>query len=760
MAGSVRVAGLFFVCVCLPAILPTGCGRTPQSRAASFLESGKLNFERKEYDRAIVQFKNAARLTPKDAEPLYRLALAYLEKGDVNEAVGQLIKASKLDPKHVPTQVKLTELMSYSSEPEVVRYAEKRAQELLSLSPDNPDALNALALAELRLGRPEDATRHLQQALADFPKHLNAAVTLANAKLALKDLAGAEEVLKKVAEQTPAKAEPALALGRFYLVVGKPAEAEVQFRRAVAIDPKFGQALLDLGRFQYGAGQKAQAEQTFRRLSAFREKQYRPWHAMFLFNEGQRDAAITEFEKLAREDPKDRDARTRLVSAYLAANRAFNAERVLSTALKANPSDVDALVQRAEILIMNGKHPEAEKDARQVLHFTPNSAAAHYVLSRVHQARGEVLNQRQELSEALRLQPDLLAVRLELARSLIQARSANVALDLMNKAPDAQRNTPPAIAVRNAALQALGDRAEARKGIDQGLAIARTPALLLQDGLWRLQGRDYAGARSSLNEVLSRNPDEIRALEILALSYVAQNQKPTALQIVREHAARRQKSAPVQYFSGQFLLRYGSRAEARAAFTSARAADPTFAAAGFALADMDAIDGNLDAARQALNALLASNQLPTAVQLRLGMLEESAHNYTAATGHYRKVVESDPRNPVALNNLAYLLTDHGNQPDEALKYAQQAIEVDPENPAIQDTLGWVYYHKGVYRSAIKYLEAAVLKEGNPRIKYHLAMACLRAGERERGKRTLEAALKAAPNLPEAKLAQAVLAETK
>ncbi len=296
--------------------------------------------------------------------------------------------------------------------------------------------------------------------------------------------------------------------------------------------------------------------------------------------------------------------------------------------------------------------------------------------------------------------------------------------------------------------------------IDQGLAIARTPALLLQDGLWRLQGRDYAGARSSLNEVLSRNPDEIRALEILALSYVAQNQKPTALQIVREHAARRQKSAPVQYFSGQFLLRYGSRAEARAAFTSARAADPTFAAAGFALADMDAIDGNLDAARQALNALLASNQLPTAVQLRLGMLEESAHNYTAATGHYRKVVESDPRNPVALNNLAYLLTDHGNQPDEALKYAQQAIEVDPENPAIQDTLGWVYYHKGVYRSAIKYLEAAVLKEGNPRIKYHLAMACLRAGERERGKRTLEAALKAAPNLPEAKLAQAVLAETK
>jgi tetratricopeptide (TPR) repeat protein len=80
----------------------------------------------------------------------------------------------------------------------------------------------------------------------------------------------------------------------------------------------------------------------------------------------------------------------------------------------------------------------------------------------------------------------------------------------------------------------------------------------------------------------------------------------------------------------------------------------------------------------------------------------------------------DRNSTMALNNLAYLLSK--DDPDEALKYAQQAGELAPDSPAVQDTLGWAYYCKGNYEGAIRYLKTAVEKDGTPRRKYHLGMA--------------------------------------
>ena len=151
------------------------------------------------------------------------------------------------------------------------------------------------------------------------------------------------------------------------------------------------------------------------------------------------------------------------------------------------------MLQRAESYLKTGKFPEAQADLNQVISLRPESAAAHFLLAKVYQANGNVLNQRQELTEAVRLNPNLLPARLELAQSLIAGKSAKVALDVMNQTPDGQRRLPPAIVQRNWALYALGDDVELRKGIDQGLAIARTSDLLLQDGL--LKQRRVLGGR-------------------------------------------------------------------------------------------------------------------------------------------------------------------------------------------------------------------------------------------------------------------------
>jgi tetratricopeptide (TPR) repeat protein len=141
------------------------------------------------------------------------------------------------------------------------------------------------------------------------------------------------------------------------------------------------------------------------------------------------------------------------------------------------------------------------------------------------------------------------------------------------------------------------------------------------------------------------------------------------------------------------------------------------------------------------------------------MMEERAGNYAAGVEQYRKVLEVAPNQFVALNNLAYRLVNDLNQPDEALKYAQQAKEAAPNHASVEDTIGWAFYRKGIYRTAVLHLENAAAKSPDPVIKFHLAMAYLKAGNRERGQETLKLALRVNPDLPEARMAQQVLAET-
>ena len=252
------------------------------------------------------------------------------------------------------------------------------------------------------MGKPESAEAHLEQALRKSPGHLRASVTLAQVRLTRKDAAGAEEALKQAAAQAPKSPEPRVFLGGFYLAQGKTTEAEQQFRQALAINPNHGLALMNLAATQERARQTDQAEQTYRKIAALPDEQYKPIHAKFLYNSGKRDQAVAEFEKLFAADPTNRDLRTELVKAYLAMSRVVDAEKVLTTALKKNGRDVDALVQRSRIYLGSGKLAEAQTDLNQVLHFRSNSAEAHYLLSKVGQAREDTANQKQELGQAVR----------------------------------------------------------------------------------------------------------------------------------------------------------------------------------------------------------------------------------------------------------------------------------------------------------------------------------------------------------------------
>jgi Flp pilus assembly protein TadD len=77
-----------------------------------------------------------------------------------------------------------------------------------------------------------------------------------------------------------------------------------------------------------------------------------------------------------------------------------------------------------------------------------------------------------------------------------------------------------------------------------------------------------------------------------------------------------------------------------------------------------------------------------------------------AMASYRTAVEQNPKNYVALNNLAYLYLQAG-QLDEAKKHGRAAVALQPDNAAALDTLAQVHVAEKDYEKAVELYNRAV-----------------------------------------------------
>jgi len=136
--------------------------------------------------------------------------------------------------------------------------------------------------------------------------------------------------------------------------------------------------------------------------------------------------------------------------------------------------------------------------------------------------------------------------------------------------------------------------------------------------------------------------------------------------------------------------------------------------------------------------------------LRLQLMKQNGQSEKIAligiSSPFRKAVDLDSSNVIALNNLAYVLASDPARLDEAVAYARKARDVAPQSPEILDTLGWLYYKQGLYELAATELERALSKAEWPVIQFHLGLAYNRLGKTAQGGRLLATALTKEPTL--------------
>jgi Tfp pilus assembly protein PilF len=113
---------------------------------------------------------------------------------------------------------------------------------------------------------------------------------------------------------------------------------------------------------------------------------------------------------------------------------------------------------------------------------------------------------------------------------------------------------------------------------------------------------------------------------------------------------------------------------------------------------------------------------------------------------YRQVLDRDPRQVVALNNLAWMLAERGTSSDEALTLINRAIESYGPRPEFLDTRAVVQLTLGKHQDAVDDLKRAI-EDAPSFTKYlHLTDAHHRAKNRPEAQKALRTAGNLMPNL--------------
>lgn len=86
--------------------------------------------------------------------------------------------------------------------------------------------------------------------------------------------------------------------------------------------------------------------------------------------------------------------------------------------------------------------------------------------------------------------------------------------------------------------------------------------------------------------------------------------------------------------------------------------------------------------------------------------------YDLAISDLREAIKSEPKNPILLNSLGYILADNNQSLDEAYELLEEAVSKRPQSGETIDSLGWVLFKMGKYDEALDRLEQAIVKAPN------------------------------------------------
>lgn len=130
---------------------------------------------------------------------------------------------------------------------------------------------------------------------------------------------------------------------------------------------------------------------------------------------------------------------------------------------------------------------------------------------------------------------------------------------------------------------------------------------------------------------------------------------------------------------------------------------------------------NLEGAYQVYAHAVAEHPNNTDILYAQAMLGAYLRDWPAMEQALLTIIKLDPEHAHALNALGYTYADHNTQLNKAEEYISKALQLRPDDPAIMDSMGWLNYRQGHYRTARDYLQKAFSILPDAEIAAHLGV---------------------------------------
>ena len=782
----------------LTTTLLVACG-SAQSRKAGYIQHGQQYLAAGNFDKARVEFSNAAQIDPKDANVRYLLGQVAEKLGDVRGAIGQYQSAITEDPKQAPARASLARLFLYGG-------LADRALELvepgLTADPKNPQLLTARGAARAQLGQADGALADAQSAnqlapndeyaiallaslyknrgqldqavgvvtagLATQPKNSELHTILADLYVAQQHPDLAEGELKQVIAIEPAVLRHRYILVRFYLQQKNVDAAEKALRDAVASAPANNEPKLQLIEFlasQRGREQAtAEADQMV--AAAPNDDKLRLGVGDALARVGVADRAEAAYRAViahAGVQPDGLTARDQLAALLLARSDLAGTGALVDEVLKQNPRDNAALNLRGNMALARGDVTAAITDLRAVLRDQPNALPVMRTLARAYQRNDENDLAEETLRGAVQISPKDFGSRLDLAQVLIGAKKLDQAEPLLD---GLAKESPNDMAVQEALFRVHA----AQKRYDD----ARVTALTIEQthpdqgigyylaGLVdQAQGKPDVAAKE-YQQSLDHAPNAAEPLTALVQLEMQRKQPAAAMADVDAALAKSAGNGIAHKLKGELLLASGKLDAAIAADQDTVKAFPTWADAYSALAIAQLQSKHGDDAISTLQAGIQKAQGNNTLVVELASLYEHSNRSDEAIALYQGVLDKTPNAAWATNNLAMLLVTYKSDAASLARAQKLSDQLSSYSMvSVMDTRGWVKFKVGDFHGAESLLQQAVDKAPDaPELRYHLGMAQLKSGEAQAAERNLEAAVNANKPFSGLDEARATLAQLK
>jgi tetratricopeptide (TPR) repeat protein len=269
---------------------------------------------------------------------------------------------------------------------------------------------------------------------------------------------------------------------------------------------------------------------------------------------------------------------------------------------------------------------------------------------------------------------------------------------------------------------------------------------------------DPSRAQQAFARALELDPASLEALEGLIGADLYSKTPGAARARLEASLAKMPETSKKWVLAGRTYHSIGQTAEAEKAFRKAIQLDPSNMEAYGKLGIVYMTQKRLDEALKEYDAAAEKNPKSVGAFTMAGIILTMQNKPDEARKRYDRALAADPDAPVAANNLAWIMTAKDENLDVALKLAQTAKSKLPKNAEVSDTIGWIYYRKGLANLAVANLTIGIEQDpSNPLIHYHLGLAHMLNKTPGEGRKALERALKINPQFEMADDARRVLA---